>query len=457
VTDDARGLLAAIVAEPADDTARLAYADCIEEGGNPARAAFIRVQIEAERLHPDSNARLALERSAEALFAEHWIDWWAEVCAAVGLPMPAPKPISRLERLASRFRLGTRPGTPYTRSGCMVRIPSGQSLDNLSAATFHCGFPDSLDISVPVSRVSLRQRATLNLWEPELPLASLTATNPFLLSLRERPLKGVHALTLLDFDGESLRHLLQSPLFPRLEDLTLFSGEYVAEGVIVEEFANQTADAVRLLRDRRLKRLSLQVWSDAAATAVAEAPHLASLEALDVDILPDVSDDYEGATWRLARLVRSPHLASLKELTVSGWPARGWPAAARSRIVCTAATWPELRKLTINADLGAADLDPHPAALLEGATLPALEELRVRAIYLNRQAIDHLIRSPLLKQLRHFALSAWGVDGVSDADLRRLPEMFDLDRIETFWFNPDHHRPGLDELRRQLGDRLRML
>ena len=50
MTDDARALLAAIVADPADDTARLAYADCIEENGNSARAEFIRLQIEAERI-----------------------------------------------------------------------------------------------------------------------------------------------------------------------------------------------------------------------------------------------------------------------------------------------------------------------------------------------------------------------------------------------------------------------
>ena len=88
--------------------------------------------------------------------------------------------------------------------------------------------------------------------------------------------------------------------------------------------------------------------------------------------------------------------------------------------------------------------------------LPALEELRINHLFFTREVIDLLVRSPLVKQLRHFAFAAWGVDGVSDADLRRLPEMFDLDRIETFRFNPDHDMPGLDELKRRLGDKLRM-
>ena len=60
--DDLRALLAAIVADPADDTARLVYADCLQEHGNTPRADFIRFQIEAERLHPDSNTRARLEQ-----------------------------------------------------------------------------------------------------------------------------------------------------------------------------------------------------------------------------------------------------------------------------------------------------------------------------------------------------------------------------------------------------------
>jgi uncharacterized protein (TIGR02996 family) len=42
--------LAAIVADPDDDTARLAAADFLEENGDPDRAAFIRIQVELARL-----------------------------------------------------------------------------------------------------------------------------------------------------------------------------------------------------------------------------------------------------------------------------------------------------------------------------------------------------------------------------------------------------------------------
>jgi uncharacterized protein (TIGR02996 family) len=51
--DHRAALFAAILADPADDTLRLAYADQLDELGtdaDAARAAFIRVQVEFERL-----------------------------------------------------------------------------------------------------------------------------------------------------------------------------------------------------------------------------------------------------------------------------------------------------------------------------------------------------------------------------------------------------------------------
>lgn len=43
-------LLAAILAQPDDDTVRLAYADWLDEHGQDARAEFIRVQVELSRM-----------------------------------------------------------------------------------------------------------------------------------------------------------------------------------------------------------------------------------------------------------------------------------------------------------------------------------------------------------------------------------------------------------------------
>lgn len=47
---DHDALLAAILAQPEEDTLRLAYADWMEENGQPERAEFIRVQVELARM-----------------------------------------------------------------------------------------------------------------------------------------------------------------------------------------------------------------------------------------------------------------------------------------------------------------------------------------------------------------------------------------------------------------------
>src|SRR5437764_12652126 len=45
-------LFAAIIANPGEDTPRLAYADWLDENGEEPRARFIRLQYEIEKLPP---------------------------------------------------------------------------------------------------------------------------------------------------------------------------------------------------------------------------------------------------------------------------------------------------------------------------------------------------------------------------------------------------------------------
>src|SRR6476620_1565325 len=61
-------LLRAVFEHPEDDAPRLAYADWLDEfGGEPERAALIRVQCEHERLPADDPRRAVLERQAASL------------------------------------------------------------------------------------------------------------------------------------------------------------------------------------------------------------------------------------------------------------------------------------------------------------------------------------------------------------------------------------------------------
>jgi uncharacterized protein (TIGR02996 family) len=68
--------LRAICANPADDTVRLAFADWLDENGDPERAEFIRCQIEAERT---GNRKGDAHRRAQKLRHSHWRKWVREL------------------------------------------------------------------------------------------------------------------------------------------------------------------------------------------------------------------------------------------------------------------------------------------------------------------------------------------------------------------------------------------
>jgi uncharacterized protein (TIGR02996 family) len=66
------GLLQAVLDAPEDDTPRLVYADWLEENDEPARAEFIRVQVEAASLPGTELARYrALHKRAGLLLRDH--------------------------------------------------------------------------------------------------------------------------------------------------------------------------------------------------------------------------------------------------------------------------------------------------------------------------------------------------------------------------------------------------
>src|SRR5262245_49341694 len=63
-------LLRACFENPDDDTPRLAYADWLDENGDPDRAEFIRVQLELERGQSDDARARLRDREKELLAAD---------------------------------------------------------------------------------------------------------------------------------------------------------------------------------------------------------------------------------------------------------------------------------------------------------------------------------------------------------------------------------------------------
>jgi len=437
MTDTERAMLAAVVADPGDDTVRLAFADCIEEHGNAARAAFIRLQVVAERLHPHSNARAKLEAQAEALFAEHWIDWWGELCAAVGLPMPSEPPAGFLGWIARWFDSSRPAAAPYRREGLTVyathAYDSGHTRE-FSRVSFRRGFPEAVWIT-------LAPPPALEGWSAVSPLTELDCESVYWAGWDDGPhLGSLRSLHLYNYDPTVLFSILESPHTGQLEEfrLTIAEEDYSSNEFITPEIIR----ALSLPRVRNLKRLAIPLWSYSLAEAVGSAPTLAGLESLEIDCYTDSQHDgLQAGDW-IAALARSPFLAGLQELTVRGFNA--------SVIALRNGAWTGLKKLHLDAVF--TDENLGALAGLEG--FPALDELWISRMRLDDTA-GILLRSPLMKRIRHFSLAGRFQNA---AHIATLADAVNLERIETFALNLPGIPPEIvDLLRAKLGDRLRLM
>jgi uncharacterized protein (TIGR02996 family) len=455
MSTDLRALLAAIVADPADDTARLVYADCLEEHGYAPRAEFIRLQVEAERLHPDSNARGRLEEQAQALFASQWIDWWGEVCDAVGLPRPVPKPHGAFGRLVGRVGMRNTPGHPYVLRGPMYHMEkpftlwprTDPTVRGLNRVTFSRGFPDSLGVSYLEMNP---ERHFLQPWHAVAPLADLFVTSPYTEEWIDGPhLAGLQSLTLDDPDPVALLGVIDSQHLARLQALTILEADHNDDVAYSDEYAQ----ALNSPRMRQLKSLNIPLWSDRAAELVADNENLAGLVRLEVNLFSSVliddvllgSEDLDASTRRIERLARSPNLASLRELKLIGALN---PAGATT--IVRNPTWTGLRKLDLHMELQPGESDP----LTGPDDLPELEELRVSGVLFSVAQIAALARSPLLKRLRHFAVRGGPPQSV---DIE-IAEAVDMNRIETFAIGTSATSLRvIAQLRERFGDRLKLL
>src|SRR4051812_28174157 len=77
--------LRALLAEPDDDTLRLATADWLDENDQPARAEFVRVQVELARGVEDRDRRRHLELRQRDLLVAHDAEWVAPLAKVLGL------------------------------------------------------------------------------------------------------------------------------------------------------------------------------------------------------------------------------------------------------------------------------------------------------------------------------------------------------------------------------------
>ena len=234
--------LAAVCAAPADDTARLVYADWLEENGDPSRAEFIRVQVELARQAAGGGVEPALaDRNGEILagYGEawraelpelsnvQWLGFWRGFVAgadvadgrwAVGQRrvLFAAAPLQRLVLSEAGFDTLRR----------VMEMHELRHVDALALRMCHVGGDGWGAVTRSAHLTGLRQ----------LEISVKVDARPWYWGQRHRP-------TLTEDDA---RAFAQSPCLPRLEELHLIGWvSDAAAAVLRQRFPAVRIDAWR--------------------------------------------------------------------------------------------------------------------------------------------------------------------------------------------------------------------
>lgn len=304
---DESAFLAAIIAQPDDDTLRLVYADWLDEQGDADRAEFIRLQIRLAGMSWEDPKRDAVYQRTRELFNLHKDAWRA------GLPSPVKRgaTIDCFERgfltkldanVASLLKVSKRAWAKYP----IQSLYPSQASDKLGALLAIPAMPR-------ISYVSLYA-----------PAHSGSLSKADLKALTTCPnLTGMRTLLISSAVGDALATALAK--CPSLRGLTRLSinDEDLSDQGVATLVASEN---VRNLKDLRLisKRIG-----PAGARAIAQSPLLASLEELTFGEPGSSQIGDEGA----AALAGSPHMANMRVLRLrhQGFSAKGARALAETR------------------------------------------------------------------------------------------------------------------------------
>jgi len=439
----AEALLAAIREAPEDDLPRLAYADWLEENGDPQRAEFIHVQIERANL-PDGDERDAglagRERDLLRAGRGQWlrglpeiggIEWGEFSRGFVG--SVRAESVDAFEKAEAAIR------ATIPLSGLCVNVKPHErklarhSFAGLSELTLAGVLADDVFKSLFVRSPQLDNLRKLTLGDlPLTPLgAAALVASPHLTRLRE--------LALWDGSPAVLRAVTDSPLLGRLVRLKL-SGKWERPEV---------ARTLASWRPGSLRRLTLsscrlgtqsQPGTDSGAV-LASAPLLAGLRVLEVI---DGSIGPEGA----AALAASDQLAGLAVLSLNDNPRLndgGIQALAHK---------PRFRPHELR--LGHVRMGPSGlSALLASPLMPTLRSLSLERNPLSDVGAARLAGCPAVAGLAHLDLSYTGLTDAAARKLARSPHLGGLRelRLES---NACIGETARQELRERFGDALRI-
>jgi uncharacterized protein (TIGR02996 family) len=387
------GLYQAVLDAPDDDGPRLAYADWLEDNGDPDRAQFIRLQCHLERTAPSSANYQRLQVESSHLLARGRKRW-----------------------------LGGRKNYRGVEWNFLRGFPEAVYVSSFEALRAH----EAEIFRHPVQRVSFAEE----------PAFAEFVTSPILARVRELDLSYCH------LTDAAARRLAASPHLRQLTWLSLANNSLTPAGA--EALA---AADMPLLRDLDLSQAP---WHEdrigpRGAQSLAGSPLGARLVRL---FLGSCGIGDEG----LRALAVSPHLQGLTDLdlrhnnlTEAGLAAvverRAWPGLralalsnnslrdAGARRLASAAHWDQLEAL----ELAGCDIGDAGAAALAGAPFAALRHLELRHNLIGEAGASAMGRSARLPSLREVQLAGNAVreplaKAVAERFARQDPAA--LDRVE---------------------------
>jgi uncharacterized protein (TIGR02996 family) len=289
---DEKALLAAIWAEPQDDTPRLVYADWLEENGQPERAEFIRVQCELAQFDEwdESPRRDELEKREKRLWAKHAKAWKAGLPKLLqaapfrrGFPSPRRRALTGTQFLKLTatdlapaplwdFRINQAERT-------IARVAASAHMSRVEILEIHAG--EMVNQAVEVLRAANFPNVThLHLdanWIGEPGVAELAA-NTSIRHLREL------SLYSSNLNDEAVVRLVAAPWFGGLRSLFLGNNPFGTAGLRAL-VAAAGGGALRQLgvRGQTVGDHGKRFDDDTLATLF-QSPHLAGLRQLDLGI-----------------------------------------------------------------------------------------------------------------------------------------------------------------------------
>lgn len=386
---DEADFLAAVIAVPDDDAARLAYADWLEERGDE-RGEFIRAQCERaaigesrfESLEAGQRWRALAQRERELLSARgaEWAGPVAEIAAEYrfhrGFIEEAVLSIDRL----------------LTESKRLFSLAPIRRLEVTGALAPKAKRWKSIDGLEKLSRLSFRNNADFNSFSATL------AALPSLKQLQELTVAGAYV------NVAALRALAFSTNFTRLTRLTLHENSLDDESLKAVALAKNWTN-LRALSISRNRFVTID-----GVGAIATSPFLTRLESLEIR-------EARAGNGAAAFLAFSPNLRTLNSLHLAGSLDGGAEAAAP---LADSTHLPNLRSLSLEGN----NLhDAGVAALARSPHFPALRFLDLAGNEITSAGAAKLAAWPRLSQIAVLDLRANALDAAGAAKLAASPNL----------------------------------